>query len=120
MKKISILLVLLMITSGIYSPSTIAEKYDENFCDQFEGVKKIMWEGLELRFGQIEKPIIEKDTPLFKLDGDKKVFSRTLRAGEFYRIYSFKPGMLDVGGGYFVDRDQDLRIKHQVKQNWLL
>ncbi|MFT4415417.1 hypothetical protein ACLM5H_16270 [Fredinandcohnia humi] len=105
MKKLGMLLILLVFAMNIHTPSTNAAEYDSTFCTQYKGVEKIWWEGMELKAGQIGRLNVEKDTPLFKLQGDKKVFSRTLKAGEFYRIYAFKPGMLNVGGGYYVDRD---------------
>jgi hypothetical protein len=60
---------------------------------------------MEIKKGQIGRLSIVKDTPLFKLDGEERIYSRTLKKGEFYRIYAFKPGLLSVGGGYFVERD---------------
>ncbi|EWG10033.1 hypothetical protein PBF_16679 [Cytobacillus firmus DS1] len=53
-----------------------------------------------------------QDTALYKLEGDKKVPARTLKKGELYRIYAFKPGKLSVGGGYYVDRD--VKIKYET------
>lgn len=73
---------------------------------------KVWWDGVELKPGQIGRLTIKKDTPLFKLNGEKRTLSRTLKAGEFYRIYAFKPGLLSVGGGYFVERDS--RVTYQT------
>ncbi|MFD5853177.1 hypothetical protein ACFWGC_23785 [Cytobacillus pseudoceanisediminis] len=73
---------------------------------------KVWWDGVELKVGQIGRLSVLKDTPLYKLDGENKIFSRTLKAGEDYRIYAFKPGKLSVGGGYFIDRDE--RIKYET------
>lgn len=105
----------LIMLLGIYTPSTNAAEYDSKYCEQFKGVSKIWWDGIELRPGQIGRLIVMKDTPLFKLQGDKKVYYRTLKAGEFYRIYAFKPGKLSVGGGYFVDRDSKVRYETPSK-----
>ncbi|WP_208528066.1 hypothetical protein [Jeotgalibacillus sp. R-1-5s-1] len=80
-------------------------------CEKYKGVKKVWWDGVELKGGQIGRLSIVNDTPLFKLDGEKKVFSKTLKAGEGYRIYAFKPGMLSVGGGFFVDRDNKVKYE---------
>ncbi|MFC0475567.1 hypothetical protein ACFFHF_09930 [Robertmurraya beringensis] len=115
MKKVISIIVILLVATGIYSPPTKAAEYDSTFCKQYEGVKKIWWDGMELKPGQIGRLNVEKDTPLFKLDGEKKVFSRTLKAGEFYRIYAFKPGMLSVGGGYYVDRDSKVTYQTPSK-----
>ncbi|WP_244093933.1 hypothetical protein [Jeotgalibacillus sp. R-1-5s-1] len=84
-------------------------------CEKYKGVKKVWWDGVELKGGQIGRLSILNDTPLFKLEGDKKVFSRTLKAGEGYRIYAFKPGMLSVGGGFFVDRDKKVKYETPSK-----
>lgn len=78
-------------------------------------MKKVYWDGIELKPGQIGRLFILKDTSLFSLKGDKQVFSRTLKANEKYRIYSFKPGMLDVGGGYYVSRDSKVRYETPSK-----
>ncbi|MFD5853622.1 lamin tail domain-containing protein [Cytobacillus pseudoceanisediminis] len=110
MKKFSSLVVSFVFLLGIFSPTVNAA--ESNFCDQYKGVTKIWWDGIELKPGQIGRLTVKQDTPLFKLQGEKKVFSRTLKAGEFYRIYAFKPGMLSVGGGYYVDRDA--RVTYQT------
>ncbi|TFD97095.1 hypothetical protein [Jeotgalibacillus sp. R-1-5s-1] len=99
MKKVLISFVLLIILTAGHDVSA------NNDCTSYRGTSKIWWDGAELTKGQIGKLSIQKDTSLFKLEGEKKVHSRTLKAGEQYRIYSFKPGLLSVGGGYFVARD---------------
>lgn len=81
-------------------------------CSQYEGIDKVWWDGAELKPGQIGRLKVLGDTPLFKLDGENKIYSRTLKAGEFYRIYAFKPGLLSVGGGYYVARDS--RVKYET------
>lgn len=102
-----VLLLCFSLVLAAYHPADAA-----GTCDQYKGVTKIWWDGMELKKGQIGRLTIVKDTPLFKLDGEKRVISRTLKKGEFYRIYAFKPGMLSVGGGYFVDRDY--RVTYQT------
>lgn len=99
----------------MYTPVNAAEP-DTNLCYQFEGQTKIWWDGAELKPGQIGRLIIKENTPLFKLDGDKRTTSRTLRAGEFYRIYAFKPGLLSVGGGYYVERDSKVTYQTPSKK----
>lgn len=111
MKKITTFVVLMALLLGAYTPSTSAA----NFCDQYKGVTKIWWDGIELKKGQIGRLTVKQDTPLYKLEGDKKTFSRTLKAGEFYRIYAFKPGKLSVGGGYYVDRDEKVTYQSPSK-----
>ncbi|MGN7175627.1 ankyrin repeat domain-containing protein [Cytobacillus sp. SAFR-174] len=109
--KLFISLILLLVISA--NPSEIsAAGTEDDFCSQFKGQSKIWWDGIELKPGQIGRLSIKQNTPLFKLEGEKKTISRTLKAGEFYRIYAFKPGMLSVGGGYYVDRD--VKITYQT------
>lgn len=83
-----------------------------DICTGITKDTKIWWDGVELKVGQIGRLTILKNTELYKLDGDKKTFSRTLKAGENYRIYAFKPGQLSVGGGYYTARDT--RIKYET------
>jgi uncharacterized membrane protein len=93
--------------------------FDEQSCSQYRNVNKIWWGGMELKLGQIGRLTVIKDTPLFKLNGEKKEFIRNLKAGEFYRIYAFKPGMLSVGGGFFVGRDSKVKYETPSKNKIL-
>lgn len=105
-RKLGLISISLLLILSVFAPTSFAASdIDEDFCRQFEGQTKIWWDGIELKSGQIGRLIVKQDTDLYKLDGDKKTYSRTLKAGEFYRIYAFKPGKLSVGGGYYVDRD---------------
>jgi competence protein ComEC len=61
-------------------------------CSKYTGLSKVSWDGIELKPGQIGRLSVLQDTPIYTLEGEKKVFSRTLKAGEFFRIYAFKPG----------------------------
>jgi lysophospholipase L1-like esterase len=118
-KKIIVSVFAFILLLGLYTPSTHAAPTDGNFCAQYKGVKKIWWNGVELKSGQIGRLTVLKNTSLFKLNGDKKVLSRTLKAGEFFRIYAFKPGMLSVGGGYYVDRDTNVSYESPSKAKLL-
>ncbi|MDD9310154.1 hypothetical protein PUS82_02290 [Cytobacillus firmus] len=73
---------------------------------------KVFWDGVELKLGQIGRLAVLEETILFKLEGNQRVFERNLLPGETYRIYNFKPGMLGVGGGYYIDRDK--RVRYQT------
>ncbi|MFE4524754.1 hypothetical protein ACFRCQ_22050 [Cytobacillus firmus] len=115
MKKIIVTAISFILLLGFYTPSANAAEYNSGFCDQYKGVKSIWWDGIELKSGQIGRLIILKDTPLYKLEGEKRIFSRTLKKGEFYRIYAFKPGKLSVGGGYYVDRDPKVKYETPSK-----
>jgi uncharacterized protein YkwD len=90
-------------------------------CEGITPETKIWWDGAELKVGQIGRLTVVQNTPLYKLDGERESYSRTLKSGENYRIYAFKPGRLSVGGGLYVDRD--VRVKYetpsQAKKNLL-
>jgi hypothetical protein len=73
---------------------------------------KVLWDGMELKKGQIGRATIIKTTELYKLNGTTKKVVRKLNPGEVYRIYTFLPGKLGLGGGYFIDRDN--RVKYQT------
>jgi hypothetical protein len=82
-------------------------------CSQYRKDQKIYWDGVEFKYGQIGRLTVLQNTPLYKLDGAKKIFARSLKKGDpVYRIYAFKPGMLNVGGGYYVDRDS--RVNYET------
>ncbi|WP_027409650.1 hypothetical protein [Anoxybacteroides tepidamans] len=73
---------------------------------------KVYWNGSELKPGQIGRLTVLKTTELYQLQGEKKIVKRTLKPGEKFRIYTFKPGMLGLGGGYYIDRDN--RVKYET------
>ncbi|WP_053368301.1 CAP-associated domain-containing protein [Bacillus sp. FJAT-27245] len=81
-------------------------------CSGISSGTIVQWDGDELKLGQIGRLTVLSDTPLYKVAGDSRQFARMLKAGETYRIYAFKPGMLSVGGGYYVDRDT--RVKYET------
>ena len=110
MKIVGYLFIVTALLIGVIAPSLSVKA--ENFCDQYKGVKKIWWNGIELKPGQIGRLIVKENTPLYKVSSENRTYSRTLKAGDFYRIYAFKPGMLSVGGGYYVNRDE--RVTYQT------
>ncbi|UQD53515.1 DUF3298/DUF4163 domain-containing protein [Bacillus methanolicus] len=77
-----------------------------------EASAKVIWDGMELKKGQIGKVTILKQTELYQLNGTEKTILKKLKPGEVYRIYQFLPGKLGLGGGKFIDRDN--RIKYQT------
>ncbi|EIJ80476.1 SCP-like extracellular [Bacillus methanolicus PB1] len=79
--------------------------YAADVCKGIGPKTAIWWDGAELKVGQIGRLQVLKDTPLYKLERESQKISRTLKAGENYRIYAFKQGKLGVGSGYYVDRD---------------
>ncbi|MFE8701767.1 DUF5050 domain-containing protein [Cytobacillus sp. FJAT-54145] len=110
MKKFKIIILSFALLISLFMYSTPSSANSE--CAGVKVGTKIWWDGVELKPGQIGRLFVLKDTPLYKLDGDKKVTERTLKAGEKYRIYAFKPGMLSLGGGLFIDRDS--RVKYET------
>ncbi|QOR66290.1 hypothetical protein IM538_21410 [Cytobacillus suaedae] len=109
MRKLLTYILIIILSISIFPLTTLATNSTDTNCEDYKGTTKVMWDGVELKYGQIGRLLILEDTPLFKLEGEKKIFSRTLKKGELYRIYAFKPGLLNVGGGYFVDRDKKVK-----------
>ncbi|WP_253701607.1 CAP-associated domain-containing protein [Bacillus sp. FJAT-27445] len=100
-----------MLSTAFYF--TLAEKGKAaELCSGISASTVVKWDGDELKLGQIGRLTVLSDTPLFNLNGESRQFARMLKAGETYRIYAFKPGMLSVGGGYYVDRDA--RVKYET------
>jgi uncharacterized protein YkwD len=110
-KQKYLFIVILSITFLFLRPSSSTVSAEES-CSGIGPFTVIRWDSTELKVGQIGRLTILKDTPLYRLNGNIKVTSRTLKAGETYRIYAFKPGKLSVGGGLYVDRDA--RIKYET------
>lgn len=81
MKRIISLLTVLLLIGVLFSPlqSAHAEKII------------VKWGKITLKEGHIGKVIINKDTPLYKLDKENKLTTvRTLKKGEEYGVYSKK------------------------------
>ncbi|MED1907147.1 hypothetical protein [Cytobacillus firmus] len=87
----------------------------EESCSGIKKGQKIWWDGVELKPGQIGRLTVARDTYLYKPEGEFKVTARVLKAGEKYRIYAFKPGMLSVGDGLYVDRDAKVKYETPSK-----
>ncbi|MFC0477896.1 CAP-associated domain-containing protein [Robertmurraya beringensis] len=104
-----------MILMTMFLPLKLQEVNASDICTGITKDTKIWWDGVELKIGQIGRLTVLKDTELYKLDGDKKTFARTLKAGEKYRIYAFKPGQLSVGGGYYIARDTKVKYETPSK-----
>ncbi|WMJ16495.1 hypothetical protein RA955_18125 [Geobacillus proteiniphilus] len=109
MPKLKGLLLVSLLSAGLlFTP------YNEHSAEA-----KVYWDGVELKSGQIGRLTILKQTPLYKLDANKKVFVRNLEPGQKFRIYAFKPDMLGIGGGYYVDRDSRIKYETPSKQKLL-
>ncbi|WP_053367737.1 DUF3298 and DUF4163 domain-containing protein [Bacillus sp. FJAT-27245] len=77
---------------------------------------KVMWNGSELKKGQIGLVTIVKETNLLTETDGKITVVRVLKPGEMYRIYSFAPGRLNVGAGLFVHRDNKINYQTPSKE----
>lgn len=77
---------------------------------------KVMWNGSELKKGQIGLLTVVKQTNLLKEIDGKITIVRVLKPGEVYRIYSFAPGRLGVGAGLFVNRDAKINYQTPSKE----
>lgn len=67
--------------------------------------KKVYWDGIELRKGQIGKITVNKPINIWKREGGKLKFSRVLNKGEQYRVYTYDSkfgGQYGLGGGLFI------------------
>ena len=67
--------------------------------------KKVYWDGIELRKGQIGKITVNKPINIWKREGGKLKFSRVLNKGEQYRVYTYDSkfgGQFGLGGGLFI------------------
>jgi N-acetylmuramoyl-L-alanine amidase len=65
----------------------------------------VLWEGKELRSGQIGRITILKPINLWKRNGNQLEMVRILQPGEVYRVYSYDEhhgGQYGVGGGLYV------------------
>lgn len=82
-----------------------------------EASAKVIWDGMELKKGQIGKVTILKQTELYQLNGTEKTILKKLKPGEVYRIYQFLPGKLGLGGGKFIDRDNRIKYQTPSKKN---
>ncbi|KOR93301.1 amylopullulanase [Geobacillus stearothermophilus ATCC 12980] len=80
-------------------------------------VKKVYWDGVELKKGQIGRLTVQKPINLWKRTKDGRlVFVRILQPGEVYRVYGYDArfgGQYAVGGGYYVT-DIDTHIRYET------
>ncbi|WP_027409243.1 DUF3298 and DUF4163 domain-containing protein [Anoxybacteroides tepidamans] len=72
----------------------------------------VLWDGKELKKGQIGRVTVLQQTELYRLNGAEKEIVKKLKPGEVYRVYTFLSGKLGLGVGQFVDRDG--RVKYET------
>ncbi|MEH7482347.1 WD40 repeat domain-containing protein [Neobacillus drentensis] len=103
MKKFALfcLSIILILSTTLLPLRTFAE----DLCKSIKPGDKILWDGSELRPGQIGKVSILQETPLVNLAGNQE---KILKKGGSYRIYSFKGDLLGLGGGFYVKRDSKI------------
>lgn len=84
---------------------------------------KVMWDGMELRKGQIGRLTILKPINLWKDNKDDKLeMVRILNPPEVYRVYGYRDkhqGQYDVGAGQWVTK-MDGYIKYETPSKTLL
>lgn len=100
------------------NPAPPAEKpvVIDHSCTGIVPGQKIKWDDTYLVPGQIGRVFIIKDTSLYKLTSSGLKHEKTLKKGSSYRIYNFKTGLLGVGGGYYVKRDERITYKTPSKK----
>jgi hypothetical protein len=85
-------------------------------CTGITPGQKIKWDDIYMKPGQIGRVFVVKNTPLFKLTSSGLKQEKTLLKGTSYPIYNFKTGLLGVGGGYYVKRDNSITYKTPSKK----
>jgi hypothetical protein len=112
-KYFGIIFIFMLLVSAAVSPRVVkAEELSNAFCQDYANLPSITWKGKELKRWQLGMLTVLKKTSLYKLTGSKKTITRTLKPGETFRIYSFLPGKLGLGSGYYIDRDA--RVKYET------
>ncbi|MFE4523048.1 CAP-associated domain-containing protein [Cytobacillus firmus] len=111
MSKKKVLAALFIVTALFISIPPFSSADAAERCEGSRGTQPVWWDGAELKVGQIGRLTVLKDTPLYKLSGSTKVQQKTLKAGGTYRIYAFKPDMLSVGGGMYLNRDSKIKYE---------
>jgi uncharacterized protein YkwD len=106
---------MLLVVSSFIPPFSFSKAAGTENCTSYIGNEKVLWDGMELKPGQIGRLTVVKKTSLVKFNGSTPVAVRTLYPGSFYRIYAFKPGYLGVGGGYYVKRDENIKYETPSK-----
>lgn len=94
------------VTSGsIDSKPEEENKQPETNPDGQKPTKKVYWDGLLMKKGQIGKVEITKPINLWKRQGDKLVFVRVLKPGEQFRVYRYDDkfgGQYGLGEEHYV------------------
>ncbi|MEH7122435.1 MBL fold metallo-hydrolase [Bacillus sp. JJ1532] len=80
---------------------------------------RVMWGKTELKAGQIGKVTVLSNTDLVTLDANGSLKAvRTLKAGEEYRVYSYKSahdGLYGVGGGQYIQKSSKIKYETPSK-----
>jgi hypothetical protein len=97
-------------------PSVPAPVVIDQSCKGIVPGQKIKWDDTYLKPGQIGRVFIVKDTVLYKLTKSGLKQAKILKKGGSYRIYNFKTGLLGVGGGYYLKRDNRITYKTPSKK----
>lgn len=85
---------------------------------------KVMWGKTELKLGQIGKVTVNSRTVLYKLEKDNKLTKiRDLKAGEEFRVYSYKSmegGLYGVGASSFIYKSPVVKYETPSKSKLAL
>jgi uncharacterized protein YkwD len=108
------LVFILLVASSLIAPLSFSDAKTES-CASYKGDEKVWWDGAELKPGQIGGLIVLKKTSLVKFNGSTPIAVRTLYPGSFYRVYAIQSDYLNVGGGYYVKRDGNVKYETPSK-----
>jgi WD40 repeat protein len=112
MMAIRIWLVFVLVIISIFTaPFSFSKAAEPVNCASYTGNEKAVWNGMKIKPGQIGRLTVLKKTSLVKFNGSTPVVVRTLNPGQFYRVYAFKSGYLNVGGGYYVKKDANVKYE---------
>lgn len=85
---------------------------------------KVMWGKTELKLGQIGKVTVKSKTVLYKLEKNNKLTKiRDLKAGEEFRVYSYKSmegGLYGVGASSFIYKSPVVKYETPSKSKLAL
>jgi len=107
------LLLLFVLAIGLTLPSTTEA-----------ATTKVMWGKTELKLGQIGKVTVNSRTVLYKLEKNNKLTKiRDLKAGEEFRVYSYKNmegGLYGVGASSFIYKSPVVKYETPSKSKLAL
>jgi L,D-peptidoglycan transpeptidase YkuD (ErfK/YbiS/YcfS/YnhG family) len=107
-KKYLLVLCFLFVLTEV--PSTI-EATTDDLCESKRSAEKVYWKSTDIKKGQIGRIIALKDTPLYKEENGKAIFSRTMKKGEQLILYRIKPDRYVVPNGKYAKKDGNIKVE---------